>query len=30
LFDVSVDKLFDENLTKSEYKKIIKNDICLM
>ena len=30
LFDVPVDKLFDENLPKSDYSKTIKNDLCLM
>ena len=27
IFDLPIDKLFDENLTKSVYKKIIKYDI---
>ena len=30
LFDVPVDKLFDENLPKTIFSKTIKNDICLM
>lgn len=30
LFDLQVDKLFDENLCKSDYSKTIKNNLCLM